>query len=118
MYQVASRRRSQPPPARFVFEALVEPHREPARHWLDLMEGETEPEIVRTVDPELVIWSSIWRDRPDAIIRFDIESIGNNTMLCWTLFVDDPIPSDSEVVLMRRRLNVLINANLRFTFGQ
>ncbi|MBP2526883.1 hypothetical protein J3A74_005991 [Rhodococcus sp. PvP104] len=39
-------------------------------------------------------------------------------MLRWTLFLDDPIPPEAEVVSMRKRLNTLINANLRFNFGQ
>ncbi|QIP38155.1 hypothetical protein G9444_0911 [Rhodococcus erythropolis] len=39
-------------------------------------------------------------------------------MLRWTLFLEDPIPSEAEVVRMRKRLNTLINANLRFNFGQ
>lgn len=118
MRKVASRRRSQPPPARFLFEALIDPHREPVRHWLDLRDNEIEPRIIETVEPELVVWSSIWPDRPDAIIRFDIEAVGNSTTLCWTLFVEDPVPTESEVVRWRKRINTLINANLRFTFGQ
>ncbi len=118
MQQVATRRRSQPPPARFMFEALIDPYRQPARHWLELLESEIAPEIVRAEEPELVIWSSIWPDRPDAVIRFDIEAVGNGTMLRWTLFLEDPIPSEAEVVRMRKRLNTLINANLRFNFGQ
>lgn len=59
MRQVATRRRSQPPPARFMFEALIDPYRQPARHWLELLESEIAPEIVRAEEPELVIWSSI-----------------------------------------------------------
>lgn len=47
MQQVATRRRSQPPPARFMFEALIDPYRQPARHWLELLESEISPEIVR-----------------------------------------------------------------------
>ncbi|MBY6388070.1 hypothetical protein HG717_29730 [Rhodococcus erythropolis] len=118
MQQVATRRRSQPPPARFMFEALIDPYRQPARHWLELLESEIAPEIVRAEEPGLVIWSSIWPDRPDAVIRFDIEAVGNSTMLRWTLFLEDPIPSEAEVVRTRKRLNTLINANLRFNFGQ
>ncbi|UJC76924.1 hypothetical protein D4768_03955 [Rhodococcus erythropolis] len=101
-----------------MFEALIDPYRQPARHWLELLESEIAPAIVRAEEPELVIWSSIWPDRPDAVIRFDIEAVGNSTMLRWTLFLDDPIPPEAEVVGMRKRLNTLINANLRFTFGQ
>ncbi|QIP38154.1 hypothetical protein G9444_0910 [Rhodococcus erythropolis] len=42
-----------------MFEALIDPYRQPARHWLELLESEIAPEIVRAEEPELVIWSSI-----------------------------------------------------------
>ena len=101
-----------------MFEALIDPYRQPARHWLELLESEIAPEIVRAEEPELVIWSSIWPDRPDAVIRFDIEPVGNSTMLRWTLFLDDPIPPEQRLSACEKRLNTLINANLRFNFGQ
>jgi hypothetical protein len=34
------------------------------------------------------------------------------------LIVDDPVPDVETTVRMRKRVNELINANLRFTFGQ
>ena len=58
--------------------------------------------------------------RPDAIVRFDLppDSNGYGTDLRWTLLVDEPTPDASLVGHMRKRINQLINANLRFTFGQ
>jgi hypothetical protein len=38
--------------------------------------------------------------------------------LSWTLLPDEPMPEASQLGHMRKRLNQLINANLRFTFGQ
>ena len=46
------------------------------------------------------------------------EGPGDGTDLRWTLLVEEPRPNDSLVGHMRKRLNQLINANLRYTFGQ
>jgi hypothetical protein len=64
------------------------------------------------------VWSSLWTKLPDAIVRFDLESSGYGTDLRWALLVDEPMPEAPLVGHMRKRLNQLINANLRFTFGQ
>lgn len=61
-----------------------------------------------------MVWSSIWPCQPEARIRFDVE----HGMLEWTLYVDEPPPDADTVIRMRKRINELINANLRFTFGQ
>jgi hypothetical protein len=42
----------------------------------------------------------------------------HGTDLRWTLNVEEPAPADALVGHLRKRLNQLINANLRFTFGQ
>jgi hypothetical protein len=64
-----------------------------------------------------VVWSSLWSSRPDARIRFDLTA-SSGTYLRWTLLVDEPAPDASKLGHMRKRLNVLINANLRYSFGQ
>lgn len=76
--------------------------------------------MVEASNPGLVVWSSLWVKRPDAIVRFDLpnDSGGYGTDLRWTLLVDEPMPEASLVAHMRKRLNQLINANLRYTFGQ
>ena len=116
--EIGSRVRSQPPPPHVVFEALVEPDRDPARPWLTLLDDEVAPAIAGGEEPTVVTWSSIWIKRPDAIIRFDLAGNGPGTDLRWTLYVDDPVPDASLVGHMRKRINQLINANLRYTFGQ
>jgi hypothetical protein len=35
----------------------------------------------------------------------------------WSLWVDEPEPDPALVGHMRKRLNELINANLRFSYG-
>ncbi|MCZ4556540.1 hypothetical protein O4215_13255 [Rhodococcus maanshanensis] len=119
MPEVARKRRTQPPPPHVLYEALTDPDRDPTRPWLLLQEDEQRPTIAESVEPNVVVWTSLWPLRPDANIRFDIEgpSRGSAT-LTWTLILDDPVPDAATIIRMRKRLNVLINANLRFTFGQ
>jgi hypothetical protein len=118
MLEAGTRKRNQPAPQRFVFEALTQPDRDPTRPWLKLLDDEQRPRLVEADKPALVVWSSLWTKRPDAKVRFDLESSGNGTDLRWTLLVDEPMPEAPLVAHMRKRLNQLINANLRFTFGQ
>lgn len=117
MEALGTRARSQPAPPRAVYEALVEPNRDPARRWLQLLDDEVPPTVLASTEHELVTWSSIWVKRPEAQIRFDIAADGQGSTLRWTLLgPDDPGPA--AVGHMRKRLNQLINADLRFSFGQ
>ena len=119
MLEAGSRTRDQPAPPAVVFEALTEPDRDPARPWLRLLDDEQPPRILRAERPHLVIWSSLWSRRPDAQVRFDLASDGGGgTQLRWTLLAAEPLPDPSLLGHLRKRLNELINANLRYTFGQ
>lgn len=102
-----------------LFEALTEPNRDPARPWLLLLDDERWPRTLRTEMPHLVVWSSIWVTRPDAVVRFDLPFDGTyGTDLRWTLLVAEPLPDPSLLGHLRKRVNQLINGNLRRTFGQ
>lgn len=102
-----------------IFEALTEPDRDPARPWLLLLDDEQRPQTLHAERPDFVVWSSIWSRRPDAVVRFDLPSDGGGgTDLRWTLLVAEPLPESSLLGHMCKRLNQLINANLRYTFGQ
>lgn len=118
--EVGTRRRNQPAPPHVLFEALTNPDRDLTRVWLVLLQDERRPEIVESDEPRVVVWSSLWTHRPDARIRFELprDQYGFGTDLRWTLLVDEPVPDASLQRDMCRRLNVLINANLRYTFGQ
>jgi hypothetical protein len=118
--EAGSRKRNQPPPPQVLFQALTEPDRDPARPWLELLDDEQRPRLIEADHPHLVVWSSLWTKRPDAIIRFELpaDRSGYGTDLRWTLLVDEPMPAPALLGHMRKRLNQLINANLRFTFGQ
>jgi hypothetical protein len=117
--EVGNRRRHQDPPPHVVFEALVAPDRDPSRRWLRLFDDEQKPEILRTSDASIVVWSSLWAKRSDARVTFELRRAADGgTDLRWTLQVEEPRPDDTFVGHMRKRLNTLINANLRYSFGQ
>ena len=111
--------RDQPAPPTIVFESLTEPNRDRNRQWLRLLDDEVRPAVPEAEQPRSVVWSSWWSKRSDARTRFDLPSDGRGgTDLCWSLFVDEPMPEASLLGHMCKRVNFSINANLRFTFGQ
>jgi hypothetical protein len=76
--------------------------------------------VLETDEPSLVVWSSLWPQRPDAVLRFELPSdaSGQGTDLTWTLHVEEPEPEPALLGHLRKRVNVLINAELRYSFGQ
>ncbi|MET9214843.1 MULTISPECIES: hypothetical protein [Actinomycetes] len=119
MHPIGSRKRNQPAPPHAVYAALTNPDRDPTRPWLILLPDEQRPTILEHNDPDLVIWSSLWPKHPTARIRFDLPTDGRGgTDLRWTLYIDTPNLDDSAIGHLRYRLNTLINANLRYSFGQ
>ncbi|WP_199513553.1 hypothetical protein [Nucisporomicrobium flavum] len=118
MLEAGTRRRKQPPPPAVVFAALTDPAADPVRPWLHLLDDEHPPQILHAA-PDVVVWSSLWPKRPDARIRFDLASDGaGGTDLRWTLHVEEPLPDPSLLGHLRKRLNHLVNADLRATFDQ
>lgn len=119
MIQIGSRQRGQPAPPHIVFGALTFRGDPGARPWLRLLDDETRPAVVDAARPGSVTWSSLFVKRPDAVVRFDITSDGGaGTDLRWTLLVAEPMPAEAQIGHMRKRMNELINADLRFSFGQ
>ncbi|WP_411284472.1 hypothetical protein [Lapillicoccus sp.] len=118
MIEAGSRRRNQPALPPVVFAALTQPDRAGARPWLHLLDDEVRPRVMRSDEPELVVWSSLWLKRSDAVVRFDLPPSGDGTDLRWTLLVEEPAPGDALLGHLRNRLNQLINADLRYSFGQ
>ena len=118
MHELGRRTRTLPPPPHVVWESLADPHLPGARPWLALLPDEVEPRIVESVRPRLVVWSSIWPRTPGQIIRFDIASDGSGgTTLTWTLLSPAEL-HDASVGHRRYRLNRLIWADLRWSYGQ
>lgn len=101
-----------------IFDDLCDPHRQPVRPWLHLRDDEIEPVVLEAQRPDRVVWSSLWAGRPDAAVHFDLTEARGGTALRWTLWVDEPEPDAALLRQMRKRLGELINANLRYTYGQ
>ncbi|MFI5960280.1 hypothetical protein [Cryptosporangium sp. NPDC051539] len=118
MIEIGSRARRQPPPPRVVFEALIQPDRDPARPWLNLRDGERRPRVIESDEPSLVVWSTLWPTLPGAQIRFELSAHEHETLLRWTLLTPAPLDDPGLVGALRKRMNVMVNAHLRSTFGQ
>jgi hypothetical protein len=116
--ELGRRTRNLPPPPNIVWQSLTEPQRRGARPWLNLLADEVEPRVLESVRPKLVIWSSIWPQTPDQLVRFDIAPDGySGTALTWTLTSPTDL-EDPAVGHRRYRLNKLIWADLRYSYGQ
>jgi hypothetical protein len=117
-FVLGRRTRNLPAPPAVVWESLSVPRRPGARPWLNLLPDEIEPSILETSRPNLVVWSSIWPKTPDQEIRFEIASDGSyGTNLTWELH--SPVEMDASAVGHRRfRLNRLLWADLRYSYGQ
>lgn len=120
MVEIGFRKRNLPAPPHVVFGDLTVPNRGPDRPWLNLLHDEMAPTVLQSREADYVVWSSLWPRRPDARIRFDLREggPGGGTDLRWTLTVDEPAPDERLTGHMRKRINTLIHANLRYTYGQ
>ncbi|MGN6606026.1 MAG: hypothetical protein ACTHMS_03305 [Jatrophihabitans sp.] len=108
-----------------MFEALTQPDRDPQRPWLFLLDDEVPPTVVSTIADSRVVWTSIWRRLPDAIIQFDLDAEASgpdagsaSTRLRWTVWTPHVVADPALVGHIRHRMNRMINADLRATFGQ
>jgi hypothetical protein len=77
-----------------------------------------DPRVVQTIKPILVIWSSIWPDTPDQVIRFDLANESSGTLLTWTWLSPTHLDDPATLGHRRYRLNRLIWADLRYSYGQ
>jgi hypothetical protein len=114
LIEVARQRKAQAPPPHVVFEALTQPHRAQGRGWLRLAPGEIEPAVLEAAESQRVVWSTLWPEHPSARIEFELRPDRAGTHLSWVLqVVDDAVPDDAAVAVLRHRLNELINRDLR-----
>jgi hypothetical protein len=115
---VASKEKNQPAPPHVVFDDLVSPDRQPSRLWLHLLDDEIAPSVLESDRPTRVVWSSLWTKRPDAQVVFELSGGCGGTDLRWTLLTEQPSPDDRQLRHLCQRIGTLINANLRYTYGQ
>ena len=116
---IGSRERTQPAPPHRIWESLHDPHLAGAREWLILESDEIEPVVLGGEVPSWLQWSSLWPSRPDDLVRFDIADDGaSGSRLRWTLTTTGEPPDASKTGFLCTRLNRLINADLRYSYGQ
>jgi hypothetical protein len=118
MLEIGSRAQRLPAPPTVVWGSLTDPHQVGARPWLDLLSDEIEPRVLGAERPGRVVWSSLWPDRPDDEVHFDLTEAGADTLLRFTLLTPGELPGESKTGHLRRRLNVMLFADLRYSYGQ
>ncbi|MGX1763189.1 hypothetical protein ACWIGW_14315 [Nocardia brasiliensis] len=119
MIEIGGRARRLPAPPRVVWGSLVEPRRAEARPWLRLLADEIDPVVLAAVEPERVVWSSLWPSRPHDEVHFALTAVRDGeTLLRFTLLTPDDLPDQSKLGHLRRRLGTLLFADLRFSYGQ
>jgi hypothetical protein len=104
-----------------VWGSLASPREPAARPWLDLLADEAEPRVLTATAPELVVWSSLWPDRPDDQIRFDLRPRPDGLQGCllrWTLLTPDDLPDEGRLGRLRPRLNFLLYDRLLRSYSQ
>jgi hypothetical protein len=110
--ELARRRKSQAPPPWVVCEALCDPFPE-YRQWFDLRADEVAPTILEhDRQPHRVVWSSIWVERPELRIEFEIDGGGSGCTVTWVLRGPTMLGAE-ELKPLRYRLNQLINDRMR-----
>jgi hypothetical protein len=101
-----------------VWESLMDPRRHGCRPWLNLLGDEVDPRILHAGKPSRVVWSSLWPSRPNDEIHFELTAVGSKTLLRFTLLTPEAAPDASKTGHLRRRLNQVLFADLRFSYGQ
>lgn len=97
---------------------MAQPRQPRTRPWLNLLPDEVEPTISSADEPATVVWSSLWPSIPDVQVRLDLTADGSGgTSLRFTSLAQDE-PDPSKTGHLRRRLNQILFADLRYSYGQ
>jgi len=118
MIELGSRTHKLPAPQHVVWESLTNPHKRGSRPWLNLLSDEVEPAILVAEELTRLVWSSLWPSRPHDQVELELSSVGRETALTFTLLTPDDPPDPSKLGHLRKRLNHLLSADLRFSYGQ
>jgi hypothetical protein len=116
--EYGNRARNLPAPPSIVWRDLVEPRSGGARPWLRLLSDEVPPRVLDAQIPSRVVWSSLWPTRPDDRIAFELSAKHEGTSLRFRLLAAGDPPDDSKTGHLRKRVNHLLFADLRSTYGQ
>ena len=116
--EYGNRARNLPAPPTVVWRDLVEPRSEGVRPWLRLLPDESPPRVIESETPTLVVWSSLWTSRPDDQIVLELSPEDGGTSLRFKLLGHGDPPDESKTGHIRRRINQLLFADLRYTYGQ
>ncbi len=106
------------PAPQIVWESLANPHQPGLRPWLVLLDDEVVPQILETQKPDWIIWSSLWPSRPNDQIKIELIDFGSGTLVRFRPLTPDEVPDPSRTGHLRRRMNHLLFADLRFSSGQ
>lgn len=68
--------------------------------------------------PTHLTWSSLWPSRPDDKVVLELVDRGGETALTFVLLSAGDSPDDSKAGHIRKRMNQLLFADLRYTYGQ
>jgi hypothetical protein len=118
MIELGSKARRLPAPPAIVWESLMNPHLPGARPWLNLLDDEVEPTVLDAEKPIRVVWSSLWPSRPNDRVHLTMTTAGSETLLRFTLLTPDDPPDAGKTGHLRRRINYLLFADLRYSYGQ
>ncbi len=113
-----ARRSRLPAPPGTVWDSLVDPRRVGARPWLALADDEVEPRLLDGERPVRVVWSSPWPARPHDQVHIVLAPHGLETAVGYTLLTPDEPPDPTTAERLRRRISVLLFAELRESYGQ
>jgi len=116
--EIGSKARKLPAPPTIVWASLTDPHHAGARPWLHLLDDEVEPIVLRCEKPNQVVWSSLWPSRPNDQVHLTLTAVDGETLLQFTLLTPDEVPDASKAGHRRRRINQLLFADLRYSYGQ
>ena len=116
--EIGARSRKLPAPQAVVWDSLMVPAEPTARPWLNLLEDEVAPRVVFARKPDEITWSSLWPSRPNDTVHLTLSTVGSETLLKFTLLTPGELPDSSKTGHLRRRLNYLLFADLRFSYGQ
>lgn len=84
-----------------------------------MLDDEVEPTVLRSVEERSIVWSSLWPSRPRDEVWLEVaDAGGGETLLTFRLLTPDEAPDESKLGHLRFRLNHLLFADLRFSYGQ